>query len=44
MELERRATIDQINSQMFEVLAVRAEFCGLPWNVFNMNLCLKAVQ
>jgi hypothetical protein len=44
IELEQRGTIDQINMRMFEVLAARAEFGGVPWNVFNMNLCLKAVE
>jgi hypothetical protein len=43
LELESRATLEQINMRMFDVLAARAAMTGVPWNVFNMDLLLKAV-
>jgi hypothetical protein len=44
LDIERRATLEQINMRMFDVLAMRAAMTGVPWNVFNMDLLLKAVE
>jgi hypothetical protein len=44
IEVDRRPTQNQLVQRTLNTLAMRAAMADLPWNCFNVNLILKAVE